>query len=157
MQFTTIFKLFGACLVTAVLGLASPASAVVWVSGGTSVTGVGNNGNDNTPQFDEISLASSTGTITPGTLNLGLLTFTVGNTGTGSLGNVATGTLHDTLTIGGQAQSLNISYSDTIGQTVDALSIIGGTTLIYNAGFKVVLNSLSLSTGGVTNAELRQP
>jgi PEP-CTERM motif len=149
-----IFKVFGACVVTAVLGLASPASAVVYLSGGAAVTGVGNDGQDTTPQFDEISLASLSGTIVPGTLNLGLLTFTVGNTGTNSLGTVATGTLHDSLTVGGQTLTLNIGYSDTIGNTIDALSITGGTTLIFSDGFKVVLNGLSLSTSGVTSAEL---
>ena len=128
----------------------SPASATLYSITGTNLTDVGNNGIGERDNDDIIALAAvSNATLAVGSSeNLQLLSFTVGNTGTGSSGTV-TGQFNETLTIGGMSKILTFSYSDQIGFSTDILNITAPAAFILD-GYSVTINNVVNLTEGET-------
>ncbi len=89
--------------------------------------------------FDILSVTARTGTVTlapgvPITAAINGFTFTVGDTGEGSLGLLVNSAAPRSMTLGGVTMTITQPFTVLIGETADTLTFQNGPTVSFNLG-----------------------
>lgn len=137
----------------------------VSVEGGWAMTGIGN---DDPEGYDRLAF---TGTTAPLPLNLqnnvpyetsiGTLTFSVGNTGSNSVGRIVNGQVITNITANGATASIRFPWTVTIGSSHDSFQAFSGNMTTLDLGtsgwLDVTLHGWGYQSQGGVGAIISRP